>query len=86
MSHPNIICIFSDQQRYNTAAADIARGLDIVVNDLFVAITSAGCDNLLLPDGVHFKPEGYALLGKGVAAQIKSVADELPNQAVEATS
>ena len=75
-----------DVAAYNTVAADIARELGIVVNDLFATITSAGRDDLLLPDGVHFKPEGYALLGKSIAACIRRVAEELPNQAVEATS
>jgi lysophospholipase L1-like esterase len=75
-----------DVVAYNTVAADIARGLGIVVDDLFATITSAGCDDLLLPDGVHFKPEGYVLLGKSVAACIRSVMEELPNRAVEATS
>jgi lysophospholipase L1-like esterase len=74
----------ADVAAYNTAAADIAGELDIVVNDLFTTVTSAGRHNLLLPDGVHFKPEGYALLGKGVADQIGSMTDALPNQAAEA--
>jgi lysophospholipase L1-like esterase len=34
----------------------------------------------LLPDGVHFKPQGYAFLGKAVADQIKRVADENCNE------
>jgi len=62
-----------DVATYNTAAAHVARELNIVVNDLFATVTSAGRDDLLLPDGVHFKPEGYVLLGKGVADQIKRV-------------
>jgi lysophospholipase L1-like esterase len=59
---------------YNAVAADIARELGIAVNDLFATVTSAGRDDLLLPDGVHFKPEGYALLGKGVADCVRRVA------------
>ncbi len=76
----------ADVVAYNTVAVDIAQELSIVVNDLFATVTSAGRDDLLLPDGVHFKPDGYALLGQRVAAQIKKVAEELPNPAVEATS
>ena len=30
-----------------------------------------GRDTLLMPDGVHFKPEGSELLGKAVAAFIR---------------
>ena len=52
---------------YNAAATDICRELDILINDLFATVTSAGRDDLLLPDGVHFKPEGCALLGRRVA-------------------
>ena len=40
---------------------------------LFSLVDAAGRDDLLLPDGVHFKPEGYALLGKAVADCIRSV-------------
>jgi lysophospholipase L1-like esterase len=65
----------ADVAAYNAAAADIAQELDIVVNDLVATVTSAGRDDLLLPDGVHFKPQGYAFLGKAVADQIKRVAD-----------
>jgi len=58
---------------YNAAALEICRELGVAVNDLFSLINSAGRDDLLLPDGVHFKPEGYALLGESVAAYIKKV-------------
>ena len=75
-----------DVATYNTVAAGIAQELGIVVNDLFATVIAAGRDEILLPDGVHFRPEGYALLGKSVAACIKKVAGELPNQAVEAAS
>ena len=69
----------ADVVAYNAVATDIAGELGIVVNDLFATITTANRDALLLPDGVHFRPEGYALLGKKVADQIKSAADGLPN-------
>ena len=45
--------------------------LNIPVNDLFGAITDAGRDSYLTPDGVHFTPEGCALLGKAVAEFVK---------------
>ena len=62
-----------DVVAYNTAASDICRELGVAVSDLFSLVDSAGRDDLLLPDGVHFKPEGYALLGRGVAECIRSV-------------
>jgi lysophospholipase L1-like esterase len=56
-----------DVGAYNAVARDLAGELGVIVNDLFGVVTSAGRDDLLLPDGVHFKPEGYALLGGRVA-------------------
>ncbi len=61
----------ADVVTYNTAASAICRALGVAVNDLFSAVNSAGRDNLLLQDGVHFTSEGYALLGKTVAECIK---------------
>ena len=61
-----------DVVAYNVAASTVCRELGIAVNDLFSLVASAGRDDLLLPDGVHFKPEGYALLGKAVADCITS--------------
>ena len=63
----------ADVVAYNTAATDIARELDIIVNDLFSVVNSAGRDSLLLPDGVHFSPEGCALLGRRVADCIREI-------------
>ena len=63
----------ADVVTYNTAALEICRELGVAVNDLFSVINSAGRDDLLLQDGVHFKPEGYALLGESVAECIKRV-------------
>lgn len=61
----------ADVVAYNEAAAQVARELDVPVNDLYAAVNAAGRDELLVPDGVHYKPEGYVLLGKQVAAQIR---------------
>lgn len=63
----------ADVSTYNALAANIARDLDIVVNDLFAVVTAEGRDGLLLADGVHFTPEGYALLGRRVADCIREV-------------
>lgn len=63
----------SDVQVYNAAASAIADELGIVVNDLFSIITTAGRDDLLLEDGVHFKPEGCTLLGESVANYVKGL-------------
>ncbi|MBN1675752.1 MAG: SGNH/GDSL hydrolase family protein [Kiritimatiellae bacterium] len=56
-----------DVLAYNAAAQQAARDAGVPVNDLFSLVQQAGRDELLVPDGVHFKPEGYDLLGKTVA-------------------
>ena len=56
---------------YNAAASEIAQELGLVIDDLFSIVNSAGRDDLLIDDGVHFKPEGSALLGEHVADCIK---------------
>lgn len=65
----------TDVGAYNAVAASIARELDIVVNDLFAVVTTYGRDDLLLPDGVHVKPEGYALLGRAVTHCTREVSE-----------
>lgn len=61
----------TDVRRYNRHAAAVARKMGIPVNDLFAVVRKAGRDKILLPDGVHFTPRGYALLGKAVARCIR---------------
>ena len=62
----------ADVVAYNAAASEICRELGVAVNDLYSLVNSAGRDDLLLPDGVHFKPGGYALLAGAVAECIRS--------------
>jgi isoamyl acetate esterase len=57
----------ADVTAYNRAAAHIASDLAIPLNDLYATITAVGRDLLLQQDGVHFTPEGCALLGRKVA-------------------
>jgi isoamyl acetate esterase len=57
----------ADVVAYNETANAIARELKIPLDDLNRVIADAGRDELLLPDGVHYGSEGYALLGKTVA-------------------
>ena len=61
----------ADVLEYNRAAVEIAGRLGIRINDLFEIIARAGRDQLLQKDGVHFKEEGYVLLGKAVAEAIR---------------
>jgi len=62
----------ADVAAYNEAALEVARRLDVPVNDLFAVVMAAGRDELLSPDGVHFTDEGSAMLGRTVANVIRA--------------
>jgi len=64
----------ADVELYNAAAREIADGMGLAIDDLFGVVTAAGRDALLTPDGVHFKAEGYEILGKAVAGCIGKIA------------
>jgi lysophospholipase L1-like esterase len=63
----------ADVRAYNQRASEIARRFGIQVNDLYGLVMDAGRDAYLAQDGVHFTPEGYALLGQAVADVIRSL-------------
>jgi lysophospholipase L1-like esterase len=60
-----------DVLRYNEAATRVARELGVPINDLYRVVQDAGEASGLLPDGVHFTPDGSARLGKAVAASLR---------------
>jgi lysophospholipase L1-like esterase len=62
----------ADVRAYNEVAVEVARSLGASLNDLYSLVMAAGRDALLLPDGVHFKPIGYELLGKTAAQAIRT--------------
>ena len=62
----------ADVEAYNAAARRAAEDMGVGVNDLFSVVTNAGRDALLMPDGVHFTPDGCLLLGRAVAAAIRA--------------
>jgi len=61
----------ADVVAYNEAAEQVADDFDIQVNDLFGVAQQAGRDRVLSEDGVHFTPEGYAILAQSVATVIR---------------
>lgn len=61
----------ADVVAYNKVATGIAGELGVAVNDLHSAVCDEGRDGLLVHDGVHFSPRGYAFLGQMVADCIK---------------
>jgi lysophospholipase L1-like esterase len=60
----------ADVLAYNAVARQIVQAYDIPINDLYKVVVDAGRDQHLAPDGVHFSPAGYALLGQAVAGAI----------------
>jgi len=61
----------ADVVAYNAAALRVARRHELAIDDLYATVMSAGRDRLLLPDGVHYTDEGYALLGAAVVAAVR---------------
>lgn len=57
----------ADVIRYNEAAFEIAGSLGIPVNRLDEVVIRSEPARIMNDDGVHFTPEGYAILGDAVA-------------------
>jgi len=64
-----------DVRAYNQVATTIATELVIPVSDLYSTVMQAGRDDHLRPDGVHYHPAGYELLGQAVARTIAAYLD-----------
>lgn len=60
-----------DVRAYNAAALEVVTRHGAAVNDLYALVMREGRDRLLLQDGVHFSPEGYALLGEAVGEAVR---------------
>jgi lysophospholipase L1-like esterase len=61
----------ADVLAYNAVASQVVGEYGVPVNDLYRVIVNAGRDLHLTPDGVHFGPAGYALLGQAVTDAIR---------------
>jgi len=59
----------ADVVAYNREAVKVCRKLGVPVNDLY-ALSQQNATHQM-PDGVHFAPEGYRILGAKVAARIR---------------
>ena len=62
----------ADVLAYNAIAHKVVTEHGVPINDLYQVMMDAGRDRQLSPDGVHFTPEGYALLGKASADAIRA--------------
>ena len=61
---------FGSIDEYNASAAKVMKQAGVVVDDLGSVITPQ-VDGLRLPNDVHYKPDGYALLARSVASSIE---------------
>ncbi len=62
----------ADVTAYNAAAVDIARALELPVDDLYGVAVARGWTDHLTDDGVHFTEKGYRLLGGAVAGAVRA--------------
>lgn len=63
-----------DVIRYNGAAAEVMRELDVPINDLYQVVMNHGVENCLIADGVHLSAEGAAIVGAAVVEAIMKLA------------
>lgn len=57
--------------KYNQTAQRVMDELGIPVNNLYAVVEKAGREQIMQPDGVHFTPEGYQILGEAVACYLR---------------
>ncbi len=62
---------------YNRVSVEVARSLQVEIDDLYSVVTEAGRDLYLNEDGVHFTPAGSHLLGKAVARCLRTHLEKL---------
>jgi lysophospholipase L1-like esterase len=62
----------ADVLAYNDVARQVVSAYGVPINDLYQTMMDAGRDDHLMPDGVHFSPAGYTLLGQAVADAIRT--------------
>ena len=64
--------IHGSVERYNEVAAGVMRRHNIEVNDLYKAV-EARQEELQFENDVHFRPEGFRILGEQLASRIRAV-------------
>jgi lysophospholipase L1-like esterase len=62
----------ADVCAFNAAAVEVAGRMDVPVNDLYAVIAEGDQAAWQKADGVHFTPEGAAVLGRAVADFIRA--------------
>jgi lysophospholipase L1-like esterase len=71
-NYARIVRCDADIPAYNAPAQALVESLGMGVNDLYAVAMGAGLDSIIAADGVHFRPEGYEVLGTAVAARIRA--------------
>ncbi len=61
----------ADVQRYNAVALRVMRDAGVPVNDLHWVVEKGGPETMLLKDGTHYTPAGYARLAEAVADSVQ---------------
>ena len=70
-ARPDFMRYNSDIEKYNEAAKRVMKEKGVLVNDLYTI--SAGFDNSLHADWVHFNEEGSKILAQAVCEKIRSI-------------
>jgi len=71
-NYGRIVRYNKDIPTYNAIAREVAKRHGVQIDDLYTAVESVGTDKLIGGDGVHFNPTGCSVLGKTVAACIRT--------------
>ncbi|GAG05954.1 unnamed protein product, partial [marine sediment metagenome] len=61
----------ADVRAFNAAAVEVARAMDVPVNDLYAVVARGDQAAWQTADGIHYTPEGYAVLARAVADSIR---------------
>ena len=75
----------TDVVEYNAAALEVADRYGVHVVDLHRLTHESGMERYMARNGLHFTPEGYALLGKAVAQAIREELAALEQSRAEIT-
>ena len=61
----------TDVVEYNASASEVASRYGVTIVDLHRLTRESGMERYMARNGLHFTPEGYAILGKAVAQAIR---------------
>ena len=62
----------ADVENYNAVASAVCKQLGIPVHDLHALVVANEPERIITPDGVHYTDAGQEVLGRAVAARLRS--------------